>query len=156
MSSKGSSQRLQLECHHNPLLRALYISFIVVAGVCLLVTPLSWLVKGFSLLLLIALGVRTWFMRCELGGEQVVLLWDGEGCWWWRQGGQETELRLTGDSYIATWLIILNLHEPTAKRGYALLLFQLSMDTALYRRLTVRLKLEGGDEKAGPGGIIKP
>lgn len=143
MSSKGSAQRLQIECHHNALLRALFVTCMALAGVCLLLVPLSWPLLGFSLLLLLSLALRSWSSRCELGGERVSLLWDAEGRWWWCQGSEETELLLAGDSYLSSWMIVLNLRDPATARGHSMLLFPSSIGADLFRRLTVRLRLEG-------------
>lgn len=143
MSSKGSAQRLQIECHNNLRLQALYFITNIIAAICLLISPLSSSLTLFSLLLLLSMAWRTWFARCELGGERVSLLWDSEGRWWWQQGGSEREMLLDGSSYLSTWMIILNLREPAKKRVCSILLFPSVTGDELFRRLTVRLKLEG-------------
>lgn len=143
MSSKGSAQRLQIECHNNLRLQVLYFITNFVAAICLLISPLSWSLTLFSLLLLLSMAWRTWFTRCELGGECVSLLWDGEGRWWWQQGDNEREMLLDGSSYLSTWMIILNLRKPANKRVCSILLFPSVTGDELFRRLTVRLKLEG-------------
>lgn len=143
MSSKGSAGRLQIECRHNPTLSTLFVGCILLAAACLLNVSLSWPLTGFALLLLFSLAWRTWSSRCELGGARVTLLWDGEGRWWWQQGGEECELHLAGDSYLSSWLIVLNLVDASTKRGHAMLLFPSSTGRALFRRLSVRLRLEG-------------
>jgi len=143
VSSRKSVQRLQIECHHNPLLRALFLAFTLLAAACLCILPLSWPLTGFSLLLLLSLAWRTWRLRCELDGERVSLLWDAEGRWWWCQGSEETELLLAGDSYLSSWMIVLNLRDPATARGYSMLLFPTSIGADRFRRLTVRLRLEG-------------
>jgi hypothetical protein len=147
-------QRLQIECRHNQRLRVLYICCILIAGICLLVVPLSGPLRGFSLVLLFLFALRSWNARGELGGEKVSLLWDGEGRWWWRQNGKETELVLSGDSYLSTWMIVLNLHDPVTGGGNALLLFPVDLGDGLFRRLSVRLRLEGRASPPGPEDFI--
>lgn len=149
MSSKGSAQRLQIECQHSPTLRLLFAGCIVLGVISLFLVSLPWPLTGFVLLLLFLLALRTWKSRCELGGAKVSLLWDGEGRWWWQQGGDEYELHLAGDTYLARWLIVLNLYDPQTKRGFSLLLLPGTTGEALYRRLSVRLRLEGRPSIAG-------
>lgn len=149
MSSKGSAQRLLIDCHHQQILRALFVSCTVAASACLLAVPLSWSLTVILLLLLYLLALRTWRARCELGGENVSLLWDAEGRWWWRQSGEEIELLLAGESYLSTWLIVLNLRHPLTGKGYELILCPAGSRKELFRRLTVRLRLEGRGVTAG-------
>jgi len=125
------------------VLQALVITLFLLSAISLLIVPLSRPLTGFSLLLLCTIAWRTWSLRCELGGERVMLVWDGEGRWWWRQNHVERELNLAGDSYLSSWLIVLNLYEPLTKRGYSMLLFPSSLGAERFRRLTVRLRLEG-------------
>ncbi len=143
MSSKGSEPRLQIECGHQRVLRTLFLSCVIMGSVCLLAVPLSWPLTGFSLSLLYGAAWHVWRTRCELGGAVASVLWDGEGRWWWYAGGEETELLLCGDSYLSTWLIVLNLRHPVTGRSRSLLLFPSGVRGDLFRRLTVRLRLEG-------------
>jgi hypothetical protein len=107
-------------------------------------------VSGLSLLLLLLLATRSWYSRCELGGETVHLLWDGEGRWWWRQEEEENEMQLYGDSYLSPAMIVLNLREAQRGRVRSLVLFPSCIGEALFRRLAVRLKLEGRPRQPAP------
>jgi len=65
----------------------------------------------------------------------------------------EREVQLDGSSYLSTWLSVLNFREPVNKGMHSLLLFPSDTGEELFRRLTVRLKLEGSIP-AEPDSVI--
>lgn len=143
MAGNHFKQRLELECRAVARLRTLYILALMGAFGCITSLPLSlpWL----SLLLALVTGGawHCWRQRCELGGVVVSLLWDAEGRWWWRQAGDERELRLRADSFLSSEMIILNFTHHETDCRHSVLLFPFSVGPAVFRRLRARLMLEG-------------
>lgn len=155
MSANRSLQRLELVCTPVTLLRVLFLSAIFFSMGCLAALPLP---PPATFLMLALTGIVAWFCwsrRCELGAGPVTLVWDAEGRWWWR-GEDETELLLCGDSYLSPRMIILNLAHPDTRRRRSLVLFPASVGEVCFRRLSVRLLLEGGEsvkarDESSPG-----
>lgn len=158
MPVKKYAPRLQLECSNVGKLRLLFASTVVLSQLCLATLPLSLSLKSLLLLLITVLAWRCWSRRCELGADPVTLIWDAENRWWWSQGGEERELVLCGDSYLSTGMVILNFSAPTSRIRRSLVLFPASVGAMNFRRLTVRLRLEGRQsvkEKNGLVGLLK-
>lgn len=144
MSDHRTSQRLEFECTVVPGLRALFLIALLFSLCCIVLLPLPLLLVMPLFMLTAGLAWRCWRKRCELGAPAVTLLWDPEGRWWWLQAGEETELKLCGDSYFASGMVILNFSIPDSGRQRSMVLFPASVGPALFRRLRVRLMLEGG------------
>lgn len=149
MSARKYAQRLHLECSTVMRLRLLFVSAVLLSLLCTAVLPLSLLLKFLVLLLITLVALHCWRRRCELGAGTVTLTWDADSRWWWSQGGEETELALCGDSYLSTGMVILNFLNPASGRRRSLVLFPASVGCAVFRRLTVRLMLDGGQSAKG-------
>lgn len=148
MSGRKYAQRLQFECRPVTRLRLLFISSALLSELCVVVVPLSPLLKFSALLLIAAFAMGCWRNRCELGARAVTLTWDTDSRWWWAQKGEETELALCGDSYLSTGMVILNFRNPVSGRRQSLVLVPAAVGADVFRRLRVRLKLEGGPSVA--------
>lgn len=144
MSDNHSAQRLELVCTAVPWLRALYLSVSLLSFCCIALLPLPLTVVFLLLTVTAGVAWRCWRQRCELGGMGGTVIWDPEGLWWWLQGGEETALFLSGDTYHSTGMVILNFYHPDTGRRHSLVLFPASVGSACFRRLSVRLSLEGG------------
>ncbi len=144
MSARKPAQRLQLECSTVMKLRLIFSSAVFLSLLCVTALPLPLSPRFFMLLLIITLAWRCWRRRCELGASAVTLTWDADSRWWWSQGGEETELALSGDSYLSTGMVILNFQHPVSGRRRSLVLLSASVGAQAFRRLRVRLMLEGG------------
>lgn len=144
MSDFRPAQRLELECKAVPGLHVLFLAALLLSLCCLVLLPWSLLMVMSLFMLTAGLAWRCWRRRCELGAPAVTLLWDAEGRWWWRQAGEETELKLCGDSYLSSRMVILGFSHPDTGRQRSLILFPTSVGPALFRRLRVRLMIEGG------------
>ena len=144
MARTSPTRRLELACAPLPGLRLLYVVMVLCALGCLALLPLPlWqllLLQG----MIVLLGWHCWRQRGELGGPGTSVIWDAEGQWWWLQSGEETPLVLAADSYLSTAMVILNFIEPGFRRRRSLLLFPASVGRDRFRRLRVRLLLEGG------------
>lgn len=151
MSGNPVTQRLELECGAVMGLRALYFVALLGTTCCIALLPLALPLRFLLFAVTALMAWYGWRQRCELGGEAVTLLWDTEGRWWWRQGGVETELTLCADSYLSSGIVILNFRHPETRVRRSLLLFPGAVGSVLFRRLRVRLALEGG-RKIRPGG----
>ncbi len=154
MSDFRPAQRLELECTSVPGLRALFLAALLFSLGCILLLPLPLLPVLMLLLWTTGLAWRCWWRRCELGDDNVVLLWDAEGRWWWWQAGEETELKLCGDSYLSSGMVILGFSHLDTGRRCSLVLFPASVGPALFRRLRVRLMIEGGQRVTNGSGSL--
>lgn len=143
MSARKYSPRLQLECSTNGLLRVLFSFVVALSLLSLMLLPLPLLIRSFGCLMIAALAWRCWQRRCELGGDALTLTWDGDDRWWWSQGGEERELLLRGDTYVATGMVILNFNHAVGRGRRSLVLLPATAGAAAFRRLRVRLKLAG-------------
>lgn len=149
MSARKYAHRLQLECSANSLLRLLFSVVVALSLLLLMLLPLPLLIRSFACLLIAALAWRCWQRRCELGGDALTLTWDGDERWWWSQGGEERELLLRGDTYVATGMVILNFKYAVGRGQRSLVLLPASVGAVVFRRLRVRLKLVGRQSVRG-------
>lgn len=145
MSAVKPAQRLELECGAVTGLRVQFAVVVLLSLCCILLLSLPLSVVLLLLMANVVLAWRCWRKRCELGASSVTLVWDAEGRWWWSQDGEETVLDLCGDSYRSTGMTILNFTHPDTQRRRSLIIFPASVGSVRYRRLSVRLLLEGGE-----------
>lgn len=143
MSSPEYATPLRIEVGENRLLRRLYLSFVLLTLLTLLWLPLSLWMTLPGALLFLALARRQWRLRPELGGGAVGLVWDAEQRWWWSQDGETLELLLRGDSYLSAVLVALNFRVPESRRRRSLLLTPAGIGQQEFRRLLVRIRLDG-------------
>lgn len=149
MSANILRQRLELECSALTWLRALFISVVLLSLWCILLLPLALPLVLLLLSFTIAVAWRCWRQRCELGAEPVRLVWDAEGRWRWFQKGEEAELALCGDSYLSSAVVILNFTYPETRHRRSLVLSSASVGADRFRRLRVRLLLDGARSVRG-------
>ncbi len=147
MSSKGYATPLRIEVGANPLLRRLYLGMSGCAVLTLLLLPLPLPMNILAVMVLLLLATRVWQRRAELGGRPVKLVWDGEQQWWW-QDEDETAVELSGDSYLATCLAVLNFRTPGAV-SRAVVLTPKGIGEELFRRMRVRFQITPVDSSPG-------
>ena len=155
MSTRKYAKRLQVECTGLMAVRIGFIATIFLSLHSVAVLPLPLLLRLLLMLTVVLFARRCWLGRCELGAPPVTLTWDADDRWWWRQAGRETEMRLCGDSYLSTGLILLNFRYIDSRVSRSLVLFPAAVGIRLFRRLRVRLRLSGhlpGRDKDGKLG----
>ena len=74
------------------------------------------------------------------------LLWDDLGEWklFFRSG--EEVVRLEPDTLVSSWLVVLNFSATAAAGHYSAVILPDSLDRESFRRLRVRLRLDGREE----------
>lgn len=157
MSARKTAPRLQLECSAVAKLRYLVVFVFVLSLLCIGILPVPLSLKALLLSVIAALYSHVRFGRCELSGMAVTLIWDAESRWWWLQQDIETELQLCADSYLSASMAILNFRHPVSGRRRSMVVFPSSVGAAGYRRLSVRLTLEGRqgvDDQEGRAGEL--
>lgn len=148
MSSHKYAAPLRLEPHTSKiLLRLLLFAHVGALLLCLL--------PGFAPLirLVIVLSVcSSWLLvvrRFYSGRPFKWLQWDETGIWvLCRHDGRQRDAELLPDSYLSPYLIILNLRFLDGSRCPSQLLLWDSLDKDTFRRLRVRLRLEGATPAA--------
>jgi len=143
MSSKGYATPLRIDVVALGAVRSLYLLFCALAVVCLLWLPLPVPLLLLSVVLFLATARHVWSVRGELGGRPAALVWDAAQRWWCSQGGRERELELCGDSYLSTWLCILNFREPVRGKRHAFIVMPEGTGRERYRQLLVRFRISG-------------
>lgn len=148
MSSSAYAAPLRLELRRSRRL-ALYLLAVHAGALALipalpLAAPAAWLLAGLVLLCLLRSYAGRVLMR---GGHDVVaLVWERDGAWrLLERGGREPVCRLRPDSYVHPLLTVLNF---TGERRGAVVLLPDSLDADTFRRLRVRLGLEGAGPEA--------
>lgn len=141
MSSKGYATPLRLEVGANPILKRLYLAMASCAFATLLLLPVAIAIRIAALLFLLIVVWQVWRWRTELGGTPVQLVWDGEQRWWWTQEGKEYAAELQADSYLSTWLVVLNFRLSESRRSQSLVLTPAAIGDDLFRRMSVRFRI---------------
>lgn len=130
-------------------LQGVVIAFVLLSLWALLLTPLpasfSTLAKPCAALLLLALSLRGWRGRAELGGMPVELTLRPNGMWLLERDGESTPLQLLGQSTVSPALLLLCFAGPQGQRGFDCLLWQGALPPSLWRRLRVYLRLYARD-----------
>lgn len=133
---------LRIEPHPSRRLRRLVAAAALSASLAPWFTPLPWYAcAAFSALCLVGWRV-SWRRRAELAGPPLALLWDRDGNWFWVQESAWRRVELLGDSYLSPGLVVLVFRQSRWRRRHVVL-FRDSLDTVTFRRLKVRLKIEG-------------
>lgn len=119
------------------------------------------LAHGAALIILPTLALPVWLIAGLAGGvianfyltftthvlrrgkrALVQLVWEEDGRWTLTTGnGEDIEARLLPGSYVHPWLVILNF--ACGRRKRSAVLFPDALDPDTFRRLLVRLKIEG-------------
>lgn len=118
---------------------------LLLAVFSLLVLPLPFPVLIVCLMLLIATYTYAWRHHHALNGHTVKVRLDSEGNWHWQQGGKSERVELHGDSYHATFLVILNFkraEKPSQSKTLLLTTDNINLD--IFRRLRAHLKWQEG------------
>jgi hypothetical protein len=108
-------------------------------------TPLGGWLKLFTAILVIALFLKAWRQRAELGGAVVDLTLRSSGIWLREHGGESISLQLLGQSTVNRSLLLLCFAEPTGQRRFDCVLWQAELSPLLWRRLRVYLRLYGAE-----------
>jgi hypothetical protein len=143
MSSHKYAAPLRLEPDTSRiLLRLLLFAHLGALLLCLLpgFSPLIRLVIMLSVILSLLLVFRRFYS----GSTFKWLQWDEQGIWvLCRHDGRQLDAELLPDSYVSPYLVILNLRCLDGTRCPSQLLLPDSLDKETFRRLRVRLRLEG-------------
>lgn len=138
MSVSPYAAPLHLAPRPSPRLRALMLAAFCACAAGLAALPLPAALRvAVGAALLPALSL-TWRRHPALSGAAVVVTWDADDRWWWRERGGEIELRLEPDSYLTPHLVILLLRQDPHRR--VLLLTSDCVDPEQLRRLRVCLR----------------
>ncbi len=113
-------------------------------GAMAVVLPLnfSWLIK-ITLLTLVAVSMFV-VLRGKGFANVNVLTWK-EGSEWVLElnDGTQVETYLLPSSYVSPWLVVLNFSKSENQRSRSVTLFRDALDEESFRRLRVRLRMDG-------------
>jgi len=113
-------------------------------GAMAVVLPLnfSWVIK-ISLLSLVVVSMFV-VLRGKGFANVNVLTWK-EGSEWVLElnDGTQIETYLLPSTYVSTWLVVLNFSKAENQRSRSVTLFRDSLDQESFRRLRVRLRMDG-------------
>ncbi len=113
-------------------------------GALAVVLPLnfSWVIK-ISLLTLVAVSMFV-VLRGKGFANVNILTWK-EGSEWVLElnDGTQYETYLLPSSYVSPWLVVLNFSKAENQRGRSVTLFRDALDEESFRRLRVRLRMDG-------------
>ncbi|WP_303904424.1 protein YgfX [Thiohalomonas denitrificans] len=132
---------LRIEPHASAALKRVVAAVCIGAVASLWLTPLPFSLRLLLSLIAVAATVRTWQKRPELGGAPVWVEWNREGEWYWHEAGHALPADLLGDTYLNSGLVILNFRTEGGRRS--LVLPRDALDPVTFRRLKVRLRIEG-------------
>jgi len=149
MSSQKFVTPLQIDLQPSRLLFALLV--IMFSGALFLLCLLPWpiyLLTLFSLLLIVSFFVVLEQHVLRRGRHRLKsVMQDSSGQWWLqKQSGEKLSVQLEDDSYLHSWLVVLNF--KNIKRRYSVVLMQDSLECSVFRRLRVRLLVLGSDLNA--------
>ena len=142
------SAPLYLELHPSRIFALVLLVIHLGAAGCLLIVPLPWPVH------IVAVGAILFSFRYTLfrwalqrhDKSVTALLWDDLGEWklFFRSG--EEVVRLEPDTLVSSWLVVLNFSATAAAGHYSAVILPDSLDRESFRRLRVRLRLDGREE----------
>ena len=147
MSSQKSATPLDLEPRPSRLL--LWAVGLAHLGALILVTVLVELTIPGQLILVSAVLLSLWFTARQLGwlGKPAAIrrvTWQGDGTWLVEMGsGEVVEGKLLPTSYSHPWLVVLNFRIEGKRVARSVVLLRDSLDESSFRRLRVRLGVEG-------------
>lgn len=113
-------------------------------GALAVVLPLnlSWVIK-ISLLSLVAVSMFV-VLRGKGFSNVNILTWKEGGEWVLElSDGTQYETYLLPSSYVSPWLVVLNFSKAENQRGRSVTLFRDALDEESFRRLRVRLRIDG-------------
>jgi len=115
---------------------------------CLLMVPLPWPVRVVAAGTVLFSFRYTLFRRALLRHDKSVtaLLWDDLGEWKLFFSSGEEAARLEPDTFVSSWLVVLNFSAASATGRHSVVIFPDSLDRESFRRLRVRLWLDGREE----------
>ncbi len=152
MSSAGYAKPLSIEPEPSRLLAGAVV--FLHGGALLMIPPLplpAWLIVVLMFAVAIS-WVRVFAgpVLMRRGAAIVCVQWRADGVWLLRRrDGGEQEAVLMADSYAHPWLTVLNF---TGEWRCSVVLLPDSIDPEVFRRLRVRLRLEGtAATGSGPG-----
>ena len=143
MSSNKYATPLRLELHTSRLLLILLL-FAHGGALLLCLSPAFFPFVRLVFILFVGLSLLFVYRRFYSANIPKSLVWDEDGIWRLRgQNGTWQEAELLPESYVSPYLVILNLRYLDGRRCPAQVLFYDSLDNESFRRLKVRLRLEG-------------
>ena len=143
------SAALYVELRPSRILYALLLAIHGGALAILLLAPLSWpprILLALLLLLSLRHSVARWALL-ERRRSVVALARDRSGEWRVTlAGGEELEVRLLPDSFVSTWLVVLNFSLAESSGSLSAVILPDMLDGNTLRRLRVLLSMEGTGE----------
>ncbi len=149
MSSHASEPPLHLEPRPSRGLARLLYAFHLATALLLLALPLNPVWCG-ALLLGTAGSLAYWRVRIR---PPYRLIREPEGRWLWleRAGDEPRPLRLSPDSYVSRWLVILNFRDELSGASLSVPLPADSLPPERQRQLRVSLRVSGlADTQTAP------
>ena len=147
MSYRGSAPPLQIELHRSQLLTVCLLLLLVTALTAICLTDVGNLLRLLIALPVIAgvvhaLRYHAWRVA---GNALVRLTWSAAGVWTaTTRDGRVLDLQLAPDSYWHARILVLNF--TAGGKKYSVMLLPDMLPGNVFRRLRVRLRLEGGGE----------
>ncbi|MCK5639925.1 MAG: hypothetical protein KAJ19_03980 [Gammaproteobacteria bacterium] len=149
MSLNKYATPLRLEPHISRILLILLL-FAHGGALLLCLLPDFSPVIRLVIILFVALSLLFVFRRFYSENTFKQLVWDEQGVWvLCRHDGRQLDAELLPDSYVSPGLVILNLRCLDGTRCPSQLLLSDSLDEETFRRLRVRLRLEGAAPESG-------
>ena len=152
MSSKKYASPLTLK----PKLSRIFVSLFIVGhvGAMALLVPLFFSIElkitmAVMLLasLIIAIQKQPGVSRA---GNIATLVWKADGDWVIETvDGKTCEAQLQPSSYLHLWLVVLNFRSEKSRRLRSIIVFPDALDVEIFRKLRVRLGIEGADNTDG-------
>jgi hypothetical protein len=141
-----SSQKYASPLILKPETSRVFIGLFAIAhlGALAVVLPLnlSWVIK-ISLLSLVAVSMFV-VLRGKGFSNVNILTWKEGGEWVLElSDGTQYETYLLPSSYVSPWLVVLNFSKAENQRGRSVTLFRDALDEESFRRLRVRLRIDG-------------
>lgn len=83
-------------------------------------------------------------------GNIATLVWKADGDWVIETvDGKTCEAQLQPSSYLHLWLVVLNFRSEESRRLRSIIIFPDTLDVEIFRKLRVRLGIEGADYTDG-------
>ncbi len=143
------SAPLYLELHPSRIFAAVLLVVHGGAAVCALIVSLPWLVRVLFVGFILFSLRHTIFRWALIRHNKAVtaLLWDDLGEWTlFSKNGKQMAVRLEPGSFVSPWWVVLDFSAIDAPGRYSAVLFPDSLDRESFRRLRVRLRLDGRGE----------
>lgn len=148
MSSKRYASPLTLK----PKRSRIFVSLLVVGhiGAMALLAPLVLPIELKITMAVMLLASLIITLQRQAGapraGNIATLVWKADGDWVIETvGGKICEAQLQPSSYLHLWLVVLNFRLDESRRTRSVIFFPDALDTEVFRKLRVRLGVDGVD-----------